>query len=104
MKCQGEKHIARKRERARTQQRELREPAGWRKPRQPDYPPPETASASSGGNPDEREPVDERPVEAVAGSATRNDSETGSEGRSETGSGGGSQGMGNVPRLEPVGA
>jgi len=82
VECQGEKHIARKRERARTQQQELRQPAGWREPRQPDCPPPEKASASSGGNPDRLEPVDEGLVEAVAGSAARDDSETVSEGRS----------------------
>jgi len=41
-----------------------RQPGTWRKPRQPEQPPPNVASSSSGGNPAKLEPITEEQIEA----------------------------------------
>jgi len=44
-----------------------RQPGTWRKPRQPDHPPPDVASSSAGGNPVKLEPTVAEPVEELPG-------------------------------------
>jgi len=61
------RHEARMRERRATEHQELREPGTWRKPRQPEQPPPNVASSSAGGNPVKLEPTTVEPVGVCPG-------------------------------------